>query len=125
MDRNGADKYILALDDDAFVLAFIKDMCVSAQVDCEAASTVLEAQKIISERGPCALAIVDLFLEGDRGDALSNDLIEKHIITDAIPYIRFTSAPTLVPSFLSGLGIFDKRTILSHPDPLFNLILSM
>ena len=121
------NNYILALDDDPYVLDFVSEICHHAKVSCIIANSAEEALLKLKNAidSKCILAIVDLFLDGARGDELSNNFISDHLLPNNIPFVRLTSAPSLVPTNLSGLLVFDKRKILQNSDELLDFILSM
>ena len=83
------------------------------------AQTVEIAEDILLEH-EISFAVVDLFLLGDRGSELSNDFIRQHL--GAIPYVRMTSAPHLVPEEFSGHGIIAKQDFVYCPDLLLDAI---
>lgn len=104
-----ADHLVLVLDDDKTFLKTIGLLLSGRGYDSVLCSNVEEGTAALS-RKPTA-AIIDLCLEGDSGEALSNNFIRKFLLPAGLPYIRLTSAPGGVPADLRGAGVFDKRDL--------------
>ncbi len=100
-------KHILLLDDDPAHLADLAHAVESSGHIAVPARDVGAAARALAVG--IDFAIVDLFLEGDDGDELSNDFIAQHLIPAGIRYARMSSAPGLVPKELSGVAVHDKR----------------
>jgi DNA-binding NtrC family response regulator len=108
-------KKILILDDDISILDEVANLFSSSGFHLICCSTAEEAGEKITSQGAVNFAIVDLFLLGAKGDALSNGFIRDVLQVNGIPYGRFTSAPSLVPTEYSGEWILDKRQFYSSP----------
>ncbi|MCB0346049.1 MAG: hypothetical protein KDD66_13090 [Bdellovibrionales bacterium] len=113
---------ILHLDDDPGFLTRVSELLNRSGYRTCSASNVEEAKRFMQSHD-ISCAIVDLFLEGDRGDLLSNNFIEQYLVN--VPYARLTSAPKLVPPKFSGSGIVHKYHFLDNPSLLLNLIIEM
>ena len=119
---------ILLLDDDRTVLHLLKLRFALAKIEVFAFDNAEEARSFISigtNRSKIKVAIVDLFLDGDRGEHLSNNFIENELVPFQINYCRLTSAPSLVPEEFSGIKVFDKHDALRDVDELYKTILSL
>lgn len=117
--KNSNSKNILLLDDSAAMLHELAEVLSAAGFTPLKAQTVELAEKILLEHN-VSFAVVDLFLLGDSGSELSNEFICKHL--GEIPYVRLTSAPSLVPEEFSGRGIIAKQDFVYCPDLLLDLI---
>lgn len=109
---------ILLLDDDPYLLdsvAAVLEGSFFAPLPCSNVDEAIEALK-----SHPSLAIVDLFLDGDQGMELSNNFIRDYLTS--IPYLRLSSAPSLVPKQFSGKGVMHKRTFRENPMGLIELI---
>ncbi|HMO16938.1 MAG TPA: hypothetical protein PKA63_00965 [Oligoflexia bacterium] len=113
-------KKILLLDDDKYLLSSLSTLLSSWGYNPLCFTNVEDAESYIrgGEENKVDFAIVDLFLLGARGDALSNGFIRNEILPKGIPYLRLTSAPDLVPKDLIGFAILDKREIELDFTPL-------
>ena len=116
---------LLALDDDISVLSSLQDIFFSSGIAVHGFLRPESASKYLVENGAVDLAVVDLFLEGEKGNHLSNEFIFQELIPRKIKYIRLTSAPRLVPMEFVGLGIFDKKKVFQEPDKFVESILKL
>ena len=107
-------KKILVLDDSATVRADLDLLLRGWNFEPLLAANVAEAVYLL-EFG-VDFAIVDVFLEGARGDELSAEFVEKYLIPKNIPYGRFTSAPEFVPQEHQGLWVLHKYDVRSKPE---------
>lgn len=113
---------ILLLDDDSSFLRTVSNFLCGRGYECLETQTAFEAAAAVRTRN-ISCAVVDLFLDGDRGDSLSNEFVRDFL--DAIPYVRLTSAPQLVPPEFSGHAVLHKRRFLDNPARLEELIIEM
>ncbi len=113
---------ILLLDDDVDLLAALKDFLEGRGYTVFCAESADRAEQIISSN-QIHCAIVDLFLQGDEGDQLSNQFVRDYL--NDTPYIRLTSAPGLVPEEYSGAGVLHKYKFRSNPSLLLDLIIEI
>lgn len=116
-------KKILLLDDDRNHLGELSRYLVSEGYVPLAAQDVEQAEEFLQE-GP-VLAIVDLFLAGDRGAELSGEFIENHLEPNGIPYGRMSSAPDMVPAHQRGAWVLHKREFWDEPDCLFPYLIQV
>lgn len=114
---------ILLLDDDPTLLRALSELLEENSYQVSAALNVARAIATLSSNPD--FAIVDLFLAGDKGDALSNDFIRDHLVPRKIPYGRLTSAPRLVPKEYSGEWVLDKRLVATSPQTLIAALLQV
>ena len=105
---------VLVLDDDTTFLKTIGILLADRGFTSLPCSSVAQAIDGLTQNP--AAAIVDLCLEGDSGEKLSNDFVRNHLIPAGLPYVRLTSAPGGVPEDLKGAGVFDKRDLWYDDD---------
>ena len=113
---------VLLLDDDQTVLHFLKMNFARHGVEVFAFNNTDQAREFLSTNSnklKIKIAIIDLFLEGDRGDHLSNNFIRDELIPFQIDYCRLTSAPLLVPEEFMGKEVYDKQIVLSDFESFF------
>lgn len=115
---------ILLLDDDQFVHVRLSELLDAASIDYLSFFNAADAERYLIDNRDIVFAVVDLFLEGEKGDQLSNSFIENVLHNKNIPYCRLTSAPRMVPRNCSGVGIFDKRLVFRNPENLIDTIKS-
>jgi response regulator RpfG family c-di-GMP phosphodiesterase len=114
---------ILLLDDDTSILSQVAMLLDSSEIKVHPCQNVETAIKVLEDsKINVTFAIVDLFLLGARGDALSNVFIRKYLQPGKIPYGRFTSAPDLVPEECRGQWVLDKRDFYRNPEVLVNKV---
>jgi DNA-binding NarL/FixJ family response regulator len=106
----GSVKRILVLDDDPYFLGEMEERLSFEGFSVLCARDVHDAQRLLEREAP-DLVIVDLFLEGDTGDELSNTFISKVLEPGGFSYFRASSAPSLIPAGLRGAYVLDKRRI--------------
>lgn len=115
-------KRILILDDDPHHLEQLREALEGEGHVVFPALNVKTAA--LAVQAGIDFAIVDLFLEGDDGDELSNDFISDTLIPRGIAYARMSSAPGLVPKHLSGCGVYDKRSFRANPSEFLRILAS-
>lgn len=108
-------KEVLLLDDSQSALALVAGVLERLGAGALKCSTVAEAVAILQRKTP-ALALVDLYLLGDRGAHLSNDFVRDYLVPLKIPYGRVTSAPGDLPREFRGQFVYHKRAILDDPE---------
>ena len=107
-------KTILLLDDDPYHLDQLSQVLCTNGYETVPCLNVAAAMSAIGERA-IDFAIVDLFLEGNEGDELSNEFIELVLTPASIKYGRMSSAPGMVPKEYAGDWIIDKRAFRRDP----------
>ena len=107
-------KKILLLDDDSAHLEELSEVLAANGFQSICCSTV-DAAIAALEQQP-SFAIVDLFLQGDDGEELSNHFVTAYLVPKGIAYGRMSSAPHLVPDHLSGSWVVDKRKFRRDPE---------
>ena len=119
-------RLILLLDDDTYLLREVHSLLSGSGFEvlcCENVPSAEQALAVKSKIGVAPdLVIVDLFLEGNAGDELSNGFIRKSLIPQDIPYARMTSAPYLLPADLHGAFVLHKQELSYRPERLIALI---
>jgi len=115
-------KTILLLDDDPRHLENLSSFLEENGFDVCSCQNVGQATRAVGEI-ELDFAIVDLFLEGNDGEHLSNDFVANVLIPAAIPYGRMSSAPGLVPKEFAGKWIFDKRRFRREPQEFLKVLL--
>jgi len=110
---------ILLLDDSPTLLSEVAKILSAEGFNPLQAQTADQAALHLKNHS-IDFAVVDLFLDGDRGDELSNDFVREYLTN--IPYVRLTSAPQLVPTELSGLGIISKQEFVYDTSVLIDVI---
>lgn len=113
-------KRILLLDDDTDLLQEVGEVLTAAGFEVARCATVKVAVLQLAVRPDFAL--VDLFLDGNLGDELSNGFVREHLMPNGIPYGRLSSAPGLVPKEFSGSFVMHKREFSLNPEKLVALI---
>ena len=104
---------VLLLDDDVKLLSFLGALLEGAGCQVRKTTTVSEA---VSQLSPAPdVALVDLFLEGDAGDTLSNNFVRDYLIARKIPYGRISSATHLLPEDRKGSLVYDKTELRNNP----------
>lgn len=115
-----AAKRVLLLDDDTDLLQEVGEVLTVAGFEVARCSTVKIAVMQLAVRPDFAL--VDLFLDGNLGDELSNGFVRDHLLPNGIPYGRLSSAPGLVPKEYSGSFVMHKREFGLNPEKLVALV---
>ncbi len=113
--------YVLHLDDDKDLLADVRTALEEAGLSVFSAPNVDVAADIVTGH-KINFAVVDLFLEGDDGEELSNDFIRNILMPRGIPFGRMTSAPGLVGEDVAGRWILPKGVFRRAPHTLAALI---
>lgn len=108
------ENLILVLDDDKTFLKMIGALLSDRGHQILLCSDAGQAEEAL-KKNPTA-AIVDLCLQGDKGEEISNNFVRTHLIPASITFIRLTSAPGGVPPDLKGAGVFDKRDLWYDDD---------
>lgn len=114
-------KLVLHLDDDPVLLEEVRDALEAEAFTVFSAANVTEAEAFIAAH-QIDFAVVDLFLEGNDGDELSNDFIRAHLQPRGILYGRMTSAPGLVPADCTGCWVMPKAVFRRSPYALGEMI---
>ena len=109
-------KRILLLDDDTDLLQEVGEVLTAAGFEVARCATVKVAVLQLAVRPDFAL--VDLFLDGNLGDELSNGFVREHLMPNGI----LSSAPGLVPKEFSGSFVMHKREFSLNPEKLVALI---
>lgn len=119
-------RLILLLDDDTYLLREVHALLTGSGFEvlcCENVQLAEQALAAKQQQGVAPdLVIVDLFLEGNAGDELSNGFIRRSLVPNGIPYARMTSAPYLLPADLHGAFVLHKQELNYRPDRLVALI---
>lgn len=115
-------KTILLLDDDPRHLEELGKFLEENGYDVCSCLNVSQAIRAIGEL-EVDFAIVDLFLEGNDGEELSNEFVASVLIPANIPYGRMSSAPGLVPREYSGKWVFDKRRFRKEQQEFLKVLL--
>lgn len=114
---------ILHLDDDPGLLEEVKEYLSAEGYQVFSAANIVAASHVLSLG--IDLAIVDLFLEGDEGEELSNNFVRYSLETASVPYLRLSSAPGLVPGDCKGCGVIDKREFRRRPQILLEAVIKI
>ena len=114
--NNQRAKRILVLDDSSQILAEVALLLSRWGYEPLIAQNPEEARCAV-EKG-VDFAIVDLFLDGARGDELSEQFIDQVLLPRDIPFGRLTSAPEFVPAHQHGLWILHKYDVRNRPELL-------
>lgn len=109
-------KRILILDDSPQILAEISLLLHRWGYEPITAQNPQDARTAV-ETG-VNFAIVDLFLDGARGDELSEQFIDEVLFPRSIPFGRLTSAPEFVPAHQQGFWILHKYDVRNRPELL-------
>ncbi len=112
---------VLHLDDDSGILEDVAKFLKLNGYRVLSALNVAVA-KVHLQRERVDFAVVDLFLEGDDGEELSNEFVRGELHPRAIPYLRMTSAPGLVPPDAVGCAVLPKATFRKEPEQLLKLL---
>ena len=113
MDSHESKK-ILVLDDSSTVRADLDSLLRGWDFEPLLAANVPEAVYML-DLG-IDFAIVDVFLDGARGDELSAEFVKNYLIPQSIPYGRFTSAPEFVPDAHRGDWVLHKYDVRCDPE---------
>ena len=105
---------ILLLDDDPLHLEELSEVLTAHGFQTICCATVDAAVSALEQQP--TFAIVDLFLQGDDGEELSNHFVTAYLVPKGISYGRMSSAPHLVPVHLSGKWVVDKRKFRRDPE---------
>ncbi len=111
---------VLLLDDDTDLLHEVGETLTGAGFEVARCSTVKVAIMQLAVRPDFAL--VDLFLDGNLGDELSNGFVRDYLMPAGIPYARLSSAPALVPKEFAGSFVMHKREFSLYPEKLVALV---
>lgn len=114
---------VLHLDDDPRVLEEVKDYLSAEGYQVYSATNLVAAAHVLLQG--VDLAIVDLFLEGDEGEELSNGFVRHSLKGVSLPYLRLSSAPGLVPADCKGSGVIDKGEFRRRPRILLEAIMKI
>lgn len=118
-------KKILILDDDVSLMHEVKSLLTYFPCEVFCCENVETARAVLDAPGGMDFAIVDLFLLGAKGDALSNAFVKEELEVRGIPYGRFSSAPAMIPKTHAGRWIVDKREFFRLPNVLLDRLLEV
>lgn len=120
VNQTVSGKTILLLDDDPLHLEELSEVLNANGYQTICCSTVDAAVTALEQQPD--FAIVDLFLQGDDGEELSNHFVTAYLVPKGIAYGRMSSAPHLVPDHLVGRWVVDKRRFRRDPEMVLDYL---